>query len=695
MKRSIMAVAIVAMLLSVVFVPMTATVTSAATADDPYEEDDYKQKLIEMGYIFVERDGIEYAVIGDTEYELAFLVGLAIGLAIGIIIGWKVLAPALNGSGNQEAVNKALRDGEAGKVIAALDSAKNLATAVLPADAELWRFTINYWQRAAEYYVAEFWDLNADLDMDSMLDGIDLYDNIAHYITDWSEGLDVAYNTYAAHPGNQWTKDHLKDMNMTISWDGGSVSGGTPITTSSYSLWSDFSQYLRSASGKNTAYIYNGPHPAGSSSQYCDMIYYFGSGTAKITNTTTNNIYTLNAGINALNSIYNESTHASGILPSGTYTFETGKQYAGPIMPSATSSAADLSGTMVFGHDSTVYFALSDKNDSKNTVSIYNNNGTIVKESSTLRWVVSYDGQNGSSTEVSAIFGDDPGNAATYDLIGDYNSLITSIEYVISEVCEDAVATWAIFDIMEEANSAISPSILRSMAEDIPMSAAEYVGAAVQMMIQIHDAYERKGDAIENGSININPESLALYVYGDVYKNGTLWAENVVFTPYINNTNQSLAVGENQWAGTGHLMVWWQGENLASWTGSASLSKYTYVAMDKNSTLKIKQITKNHVNVSSVNLTKSQIIEYIPDGDIPPLPPDPPKVGNSNLTKTLVTIIFILLAVLSYLGIGVMGENEAIGAIVALVLLAVGFLGAEVIVDIITGNFHFKMPWFW
>ena len=693
MKKSIMAIVTVMMMLTVAFIPVVAA--SHSDAEETINPPNVRDVLIEAGYSLYEVDGVEYVEIGDVEYELAFLLaGFALGFAFGTMFGKYILGSGDTSGITQEDVFRALRQGEVGKVIAVFDTAKNMAAAVLHADAELWKFTTNYWQRAAEYYVAEFWSETGSLDLDNMLDGIDLYDNIAHYIHDWSEAIDVAYNAYTKYPGTTdgWNKQGLDSIPILIKWNGGSISSGNP-SDPAYSLWSDMCQYLQSSGGRNTAYIYNGPHPAGSSSEYANKIYYFGSGTATITNLDTGNQYRLNAGSNSLNSIYSESSHASNALPSGTYIFENGKQFAGPIIPSANDSGADLSGVLIFGHGSTTYYATSDMTDSVNSVRVYNSNGTVASNSSFLKYEISYIGKDGATfTEESAIYGPDNGNNGVhYDLIGNYNELIRSIEFVVSEVCEDAKAAWSIFDIMEEANSAISPSIIRTTAEDIPMSAAEYVATYIQMMIQIHDAYQRNMDAIDNGQVNINPESLALYVYGDIWKNGSLWAKNVVFTPYINNTNQSLAVGDNRWAGTGHAMIWWQGDNLSQWTGSASLSKYTYVALDKNTEIKVKQIIKNHVNVSSINLTKSNIIEYVPGSDVPVPSPDAPTARESNIAKTLMMIVFILLAILALLVIGYVLGMWIPAFIIAAILLAIGLLFPGTLVDIATGNFHFSL----
>ena len=58
-------------------------------------------------------------------------------------------------------------------------------------------------------------------------------------------------------------------------------------------------------------------------------------------------------------------------------------------------------------------------------------------------------------------------------------------------------------------------------------------------------------------------------------------------------------------------------------------------------------------------------------------------------------VVCILLAALIYLLIGYIGEDEIAGVVVALIPLAIGLLWPDVLVDIVTGNFHFKFPWFW
>ena len=691
-RKRIFAMLVVAMLLCVA-VPITAASYHEASAQQGLDR--LRDGLAEAGCEVEARGGVEYVTIGDSEYELLGLaVAFTIGLAMGYLLGNALPASPDTSGITQEDVNQAVRDGEAGKVMAALDAAKGMASAILPADAEMWRFTIPYWQRAAEYSVAEAWSPDAEADLDGVLQGIDLYGNAARYLHDWSEALDVAYNSYSSYPAGNWDQPALESMALRISWDGGSLSGGTPVGPS-YSLWSDFCQHIRASTGRDVAFVYNGPHPEGSSSQHSGTIYNLGAGAARITSTDTGSVYVLDAGANRMASVYCESTQATGPLPTGTYRFEHGRQFAGPMVPSPTTGAADLSGALVFGHGPTVYYALSDSRDGKGTVAIHGGSGALVRESSTLRYEVSYVGRGGQTTIESAIFGRDSGNAsATYDVVGAYNELVASLEYVVAEVCADATATWAIFDILEEADTAISPSALRGMAGDMQISAAEYIALGIQMLIQSHDAYKRDADAIESGKVNINPESLSLYCYGDIYKNGILWAEGVAFTPYINNTNQSLAVGRNQWAGTGHAMIWWQGDDLSMWSGSASLSSYTYVAMDPGTTIDLKQIVRDRVNVPSVLLTKSNIVEYVPEADVPSPPPDVPQVTGSRLAAHLMTATLCSLALVAFMA-GRELDMEELGVIAAIALAAVGLLFPDVMVDIVTGNFHLGLPRLW
>ena len=699
-KSKIFSAVALAMLLAASLVPILNTTDSSAEENsaDTIMNAELKNALIDAGYFVIERDGQEYVVIDGTEYEIAevgaFFIGLAIGLLIAGVV-YLLAAPQINGM-DPEAVKQQLRTAEAGKVMAALDTAKNIASGVLPADATLWKFTTTYWQRAVEYYVAEFWEDGGTLDIDEAINGIDLYKNVANYLYSWSEALDEAYNNYLSYPnrtGNNWTQDGLNSMDVRIQWDNGGISGGTPIT-SSYNLWSDLAQYVSTSSGHNIAYIDTNPPTTGmGGTEWYDTLYYFGSGTATLINADSGLEYRLNSGANLTSSIYCVSTLSSGKLPAGTYIIENGKNIAGPIIPSGSESAADVHGVLVFGNASATYYALSTKGDSK--VEIYNSSGSKIRDSAYLQYQVKYDDGNGIQTAESAIFGPDKDNPSVeYNIVGDYDALLTAVKSVLYDVREDALATWGIFDILEESSPVISPSTIRTTAEGMPMTSAEYVATYIQMMIQAHDIVAQNWDNIEMGSININPESLSLYCYGDIYKNGVLWAENVVFTPYINNTTQSLAIGNNAWSGTGHAMIWWQGESFSLWTGSASLSQYSYVALDKNTTIDIKQIVKDHTNVSSVILTKSEIVKYNPGSDVPVDTPEVPQVhgGSRDVIVKLIIVIACLAAALVFMVLYYIDEDYLlIGAALAAIIFVAMYLLSGTIADMLTGNFHFSI----
>jgi len=712
MKKNNKIIAIAVLLLMVVsaVVPITMFAENTSAADTTTDNStlnapdlalvsEYEKALTDAGFQLIEKDGQYYVTLDGTEYSDpialgAFLVGLAIGAFIGGAVTYIVIkhsSPDTTGI-TQENLNQAFRQGEATKVAAVFDAIKNLSSSVLPADATLWSFTTNYWQRAVEYNVAEFWQEGGTLDVDQAMNGIGLYTNIANYLFDWSEAMDEGYNNILSYPnqgGTDWTQSGLNTMDMQIVWDNGHISGGTPIT-SAYDLWTDFAQYISTSPGHDVAYIDTEPPKIGSiSTQYYDNIYNFGSGQTTITNLDTGLIYRLDAGSNYIANIYCVSTSASGKLPSGDYQFQDGRQIAGPLVPMGSDSAANVQGVLVFGNATTTNYALSNGSPK---IAIYGGTGSKINDSTTLKFSVAYNGPDGDTTADSLIFGVDSRNSnLMYDLVGSYTDLISQIQNVIYAVKQDALATWQIFDLLQQSSTAISPSIIRSTAGDIQMSAAEYVAVTVQMMIQAHDAVAANWDNIQAGSININPESLGLYCYGNIYQNGTLWAENVVFTPYINNTDQHLAIGSNTWDGTGYAMIWWQGDNILSWTGSASLSSYTYVALDKNTTIDIKQIYKNNQTVTSVDLTRNQIIKYNTGSDVPYQPPGIPQV-NDSLIKTLVIVICALICALIFFAISYIDEDyELYAAIIAVVLFAILYFLSGTITDIMTGNFHFHL----
>jgi len=205
-------------------------------------------------------------------------------------------------------------------------------------------------------------------------------------------------------------------------------------------------------------------------------------------------------------------------------------------------------------------------------------------------------------------------------------------------------------------------------------------------MMNIADYWETNGGKIGDIDFITNLESVDLYVYGDIYYNGTLWMENAIFTPYLTvSEEQVLTVGtETAWGGPGYAMVWAQVERYNLWDKSTSTTQHYLLNLDSNYTIQVKNIVKSGSEVNSITLTPTVIKRYTTDpGSVTP-GPEPKETLDSS---TLILIIMIELAII-FLLLGYIGGQPLPGAIAAVIVLVIGLLFSDVIVQLLNGTFE-------
>lgn len=610
------------------------------------------------------------------EYEFGLLTAFAIGLVVGAVIGAlsvSIASPSDAPAGNSNEIDGKFRGMEADKVITAMDTAKNLISSVLPADTDLWAFTVNYWGRAAELAVAEYWNTDDDFEdvVNDMLTLTGMPGNISNYLYSWSEAIDEAYNNLSSQ-SVKWDSIY-ESMSLSLKWNGGSLVSTNGFDPGKIVL--DMLQVAVPTSEANVAYIDTDYSDADIEYTYYDKMYVFGqSSEYTIVSLDTGSSYTLSKGSNDLNSI--SGSQSTGRLPSGFYRLSAGATYAGPISMSAGSDAADVSGGLVAGNGTDLYLMRSGDSG----VNVYSSLGSIVSRSSTLSFDISYtDGDGNSATKSSVLVGGD------YNIIRDYDALVQQISHVLGQSIDYAEALWEIFDACESSSKYLSPSSIVTGIPGYSVSSAEAEGIYIQAMMQIASFYEDNREIIDGMEIVTNTESLDLYCYGDIYYNGQLWAENVVFTPYVTSKDITLSVGENIWSGSGMCMVWAQLDDISQWSGSVSLTDYALMDLSDGYTLEIESIQSKGSSAESVTLTKTAIQKYNTGSDEVV---DPEEKANVLSATMLITIIFLeLAAILVLLGFyNGMQWLIIIGAIIAIIAV----LWPQVIASICLGTFEWS-----
>ena len=619
-----------------------------------------------IGPVTAEPAEAAYSEEQEDVKGLGFVAGLAIGLTLGFILGVTATSDPKTPASDQDEVYKQLRGLYADKMVTAWDTAKDMISSVMPADASLWSFTTSYWNRAVELAVAESWALGLDYDPDEMVDISLLRQNAQNYIYDWQAAVDVAYKSIA-DKHTKLTGDCYGDMTVSLVWDGGSMTAD-----GSSEFYADLLQIVTTAGTTSTVYIDTSDWDEGGNyvQTTSGNLYVFGK-SVTLRYLDTGRTYTMSVGANDITS-----------MPSGLYRIETsGAAIAGPLSKAASSDATEVRGGMVLVSGSQLAYVLPEGEGVRVTLA-----GGSSVASSELAYEVSYTGSDGAATDRSLICGE----SGKYSIVRDWDGMVSHIGEVIDRAAIAGEAIWGIFDAAEASNSFLSPSSITTTVEGVTLTAVQSQAIYTQAMMQIADYWEQYGDDLSNNpEFTTNRESLDLYCYGDIYFNGQIWAENVVFTPYNSLSDQTLVVGETtEWQGSGFAMVWAQVDDFASWDGATSSSQYALIDLSTGYELVIEEIRKDGQEVDSITLQQTTIKRYnsgsSEGGDDPP---DPVKVLDAGM---LITVIVLELALILFL-LGYLAGQPVVGLIAALVVAFVGVFFSDTIASMALGTFSW--PW--
>ena len=608
------------------------------------------------------------AVIAPTTSEVEEADGivieaslLAIGLVASVIYGagvgtgWLIgevtdpVAPA----SDQEEVYKQLRGLYSETLVSNMNTAKNLISSVMPADTSLWSFTTNYWNRATELSVADYWTMDNEYDANMMTEQAMLRQNVESYIYDWQAAVDSAYNNIT-QKHTKLTGDCYGDMAFSVVW-----SGGTYTADGSSTFGIDLLQVIDGTQSGTTVYIDGSTEDAGDNfnESTSGTIYVNGSNSVTLRYIDTGQTFSLHGGLNTV----------SNVLPSGLYRIETSRAtIAGPFTMAADSTAADVEGGLVIqsGDDFSIVTANS------NGVDVETSGGSSVS-SQYLRFEISYDGTDGAVTDTSVICDGE------YNIVRDWNDMIAQINQVIQRASTAGETIWGIFDAAQESNSFLSPSSITASVPGVTLDAVQSQAIYIQSMMQIVDYWQQYGDDLSHSmEFTTNRESLDLYCYGDIYYNGKLWAQDVIFTPYMTVGEQTLTTnGPVEWNGPGYAMVWASAESWSEWDGSTSVSEYRLIDLSAGYELVLDKIVSHGDDVSEITLKQTTIERYNTGSDDIVDPPEPVKVLDAS---TLIMIIILLIALCTFLICYIAGQT-ALGLILALIIAVIGLVFPDTI----------------
>ncbi len=643
------ALAVVIMLALCTLIPMTVDNSSAA------EEVDEEEMIAEM----------------QGQYgELATLIVIGLVAVAVALMAYDVAKDMVNQPDyNTDEVKQQFREIKAEDWIRMMSMTTSMTSSILPADTTLWAFTTPYWNRAVELVCAEAWGNGVSFDAESTLGKALLRTNVENYIYNWQSAVDKSYNSVL--DSRLYLTGTYEPMKLKFVWTGGETTattdGDTPFSF-------DLTQIVKDATSGSIVYLdaraddSGGKYNANTSS----TIYNTGTSTLKLTKI---KVYDGDTVGNAI-TIEPGKTYTMDDSESGLYRIDSAKAtFAGPVSMASGEKAADVIGGLVLASGAEIYQITANGDN----VDVVKAGSTSTTTSSSLVIKYTYD-DTSKETELC------DGTPAGYNIVRDWNNLIQQINVAIANATVAGETIWGIFDAAEASSSYLSPSSITQTVQGISLTAAEQQAIYVQAMMNIADYWEENSGKIGDIDFITNLESVDLYVYGDIYYNGTLWMENAIFTPYMTvSEGQTLTVGtETAWEGPGYAMVWAQVERYNLWDKSTSTSQHYLLNLDSNYTIQVKNIVKSGSEVNSIALTPTVIKRYTTDpGSVTP-GPEPKETLDSSM---LILIIMIELAII-FLLLGFIGGQPLPGAIAAVIVLVIGLLFSDVIVQLLNGTFE-------
>ncbi len=504
--------------------------------------------------------------------------------------------------------------------------------------------------------------------MDDLMVRSGLPNNASNYVANWGLAIDNAFNGLSSYSQKLGTHEYGSSMEYMMILDDLTITQGKAPSADSL-IMMDTTQFVKPTSTANRVYLDTELTENTKTLDYCKSLYVFGKTAATVIDPNGKEI-TLSPGVNDIVALG---------LKSGVYTLKTQCTYAGPFVPLGNEQSADIGGGMVVKQGSTLRYMLP--NDA-GTIDVYNSDGTSSATYKTLKLAVEYVGPDSEMTTDESVLVGTTANGTEVNILKGFDDLIQQIELVTSNTNASAQALWEIYDAAESKNQYIKPSSLIINVPGHKLSAAESKAVYIQAMKQIAQYAQENEDELTQ--ITVNSESLGLYCFGDIYYQGKLWAQNVVFTPYNTTDSIVLSKGQNSWKGEGFAMIWAQTEDYASWDGEVSVGKSQMTDLSSGFTLDIKTMVSENEEVEQIDLTKT-VIQKV---DI--VGPDTPDLVDDDDIKVLDATTLILLIVLE-LGIIIaligylMGSSilMIVGAIVAII----GVLFPQAISSIALGTF--------
>lgn len=554
------------------------------------------------------------------------------------------------GAGDSEAIKAYARNVDAQRSAEQQYNLLMVASDLVRNDAQTWKLTDVYLNRAAEIAAGSVWYEGAIFDADGILDFGGVYAAVSTGNLNTQDVLDRAI-TVSVDLRDEWdATNYGGTLQIQLIWDGGST--GNATTT----LHADFCT-LATVSGTNNVVYLSQTATDQSTAENSTIWAYTGAGTITPIAPGSASV-SLTKGANDVSS-----------LPSGFYCLSPGT-YGGPFMSSVSGDSAPVKGVMGIVCDDKYGYASS----SGDKIEIYWDGTTV--ESTILDYQIT------GCDEAQTSHGSPAALVRSY---GEYYDQLTALLF---EAAESAQVMWTI-SAKTHTSNLLSPSSLIPHLKNVGVDAEQSYALYVMALDQIGQYNSSYGGVLKNGMTKISAQSLDLYCHGSIYApDGTAIAENVIFTPYVYLKDWTIYSGRNNTFGQdGMVMVWDAADTAVGWTVASTAGNYQSIVVQKGAYFLPDEIVYGGAQVPSLHLDVEEVQRISVFEELDWDRSDAPKVLSAS---TLIMIIVIEAGAIIAL-IGYIVKMPAL-IVIGLVVALIGVIASDWIARVALGN---EDPWGW
>lgn len=507
-------------------------------------------------------------------------------------------------------------------------------------NSQTWALAQAHLNRVAEISAGSMWESGATYDPARVLQGGAVYPVIANGMWNTSYALDYGLGELSNGMISYWSgQDWASGINTSIVWTGGSMPAGTSLTI-------NLTPIVMADQDNGRVYLSSSTTAYGTITVWSDV----GGTISSLDGVVQRSVA---PGMNVIES-----------LPDGFYTLSQG-MWAGQFLPYAVTTdgqdhAAVTGGAVISDGASVAFVTVSDD--------------TICIRSQTSE---SWNTVNSDSVKIRFSASGSVHDADISEIVRVYTSQIGTMHDCITRAAVAGQVMWTLSASAGSANIFLSPSSVSPDLTNLGFDANQSYALFVSALSQISAYYSSYGEVLSAGQVKISAESLDMYCHGTIHAiDGSVIAENAIFTPYSNIENMVVSRGNvTTFGASGTVMVWATGVPGLAGFDASSTDMHTAVVMPEGSYFIANEISYHGESVASVTLTVKEIsrtdtLRSIVRSDV-----QSPKVLPADV---LVAVIMIELAVILGM-IGTTFFRSPVLIVVAVIVAILGFLIPETI----------------